>query len=330
MFTPAPRAVALAALVLLPAAAACSSSRSDGDRHADEADVHVERRLHLTDYADDDGAGDAFEYDTERWNEGDALADLFGGEERSVIHIRRAGRELKIQKEGEVDYDPETGTVTPLGADARFVVDEANGARRRVVVTRGAGGAPAYRYTVGGEEQPFGAGALAWMHSTIGSLAGHSARDEHASARRAHRDAMRAHRDQMREHRRLLRSQGRDLRVHQMRSAAADSLRKRITVRDGVLTAIDDDGEVVVIDLDSLISTSMSSALQALDEMDFDFDFDFDFDSADFQFSREQMEAEQLREQAVALEEAAAELRREADAMRREAEAAAREAERNE
>ena len=146
---------------------------------------------------------------------------------------------------------------------------------------------------------------------------------EHAVAMRMHRDEMRAHRAQMKRHRS-------GLRVHQMRLRdAADSLRTRVTVRDGVLTAIDDDGETVVIDLDSLVSTSMAQAIRSLEEMDFDFDFDFDFDNQDveFDFSREEMEVEQLRDQAAALEEAAAELRREADALRREAEAAARDAE---
>ena len=329
---PTPPIPALCALALLPAALGCSSSRPEPE--ADEvAFARSERHVIVVDDVDDEHYAFEFDVDNGPVRGLDPMADLFGGDERITLRFDDDGRDLEIEKEGKVDYDPETGAVTPLSAKARLVVTEdVDGLRRRVEVTRGAGGAPAYRYTVDGDGQAFGAEARAWMQGALGSAEMHGGREaERVYALRVHRDAMREHQDQLREHRAQLREHrsrlrdhDRAVRVRRFHVGDADSLRARLTIRDGVMTAIDDDGEVVVIDLDSLVSTSIDAAMEALGEMD----FDFDFDEEDFrvEFDREAMEAETLRERAAALEEAAADLRREAEAMRREAEAAAREA----
>ena len=336
---PTPRTAALCSLALLPAALACSSSRPEPETTDEIAVARSERHVIVVDDMDDEHYAFDFDFDVDGGpGRGfDPVAGLFGGDERVTFRFDDDGRDLEIEKEGKVDYDPETGAVIPLSTGARLVVaEEADGTRRRVEVTRGAGGTPDYRYTIDGDGQAFDAGARAWMQDALGSVEayeGHEAERVYAmrvrrDAVREHQHQLREHRAQLREHRARLRDHERAARVRRFHVSDADSLRARLTIRDGVMTAIDDDGEVVVIDLDSLVSTSIDAAMEALGEMDFDFDFDFDFDEDDFQFSfdREAMEAETLREQAAALEEAAAELRREAETMRREAEAAAREA----
>ena len=99
---------ALAALALLPAAMACSSSRPEADYEVDHDDHRV---VFLEEDVD---AERAYAYELDRGANVHVTTDVLGGDRRNVITMTDDDRSLTIEKEGRITITD--GMVVSLGA----------------------------------------------------------------------------------------------------------------------------------------------------------------------------------------------------------------------
>ena len=80
----------------------------------------------------------------------------------------RPGCEVDVRVEGDVEFATDFRDVARLGRDALLRIEEEDGrTERRLDVTPGAGGGPAYQYRVNGEEQSFDAAARSWYEGML-------------------------------------------------------------------------------------------------------------------------------------------------------------------
>jgi beta-lactamase regulating signal transducer with metallopeptidase domain len=80
----------------------------------------------------------------------------------------RPGCDVEVRVEGNVEFTADFRDVARLGSGALLRIEEEDGpTERRLDVTPGGGGAPAYQYRLDGNERPFDAAARAWYEGML-------------------------------------------------------------------------------------------------------------------------------------------------------------------